>query len=388
MTKLTFEKATKTKAKLRMAFTGPAKSGKTYTALVLATALANGGRIGLVDTERGSSRKYADIFDFDIIELEEFHPNTYIAAIEVFETAGHAVIILDSLSHEWEGKRGVLELHDDATKTSRSDNSWAAWRRITPLHQGLMDKILRANAHIIATMRSKMAYIQTKDDKGKTEIKKVGLAPVQRQGMEYEFDILAEMRHDHRCVIGDTRCPAVDGASQLKPDGAWFQPIIDWLSDGSEEPARAKNIEPARELTQEEKDAEIRALNAWTQFFYIRWKKLYPADKNGEIAHREFACKSMKELYSPTNGSTIDRYQPILDLLEWAHDKGLKDDQLKDSLGIGLWHEYTLSVEDGMRRASAWMNAQAAEQAEPSAASPEAEKPTDEEIEKAPELLF
>ena len=297
MPKLTYERATKTKAKLRMAFTGPAKSGKTYTALVLATALANGGRIGVIDTERGSSRKYADLFNFDIVELEEFHPNTYIAAIEMFEAAGHAVIVIDSLSHAWAGKRGVLELHDDATKASRSDNSWAAWRGVTPLHQGLVDKILRANAHIIATMRSKMAYIQTKDDSGKTEIKKVGLAPVQRQGMEYEFDILAEMRHDHQCVIGDTRCPAVDGATQLKPDGDWFQPIIDWLSDG------AKPAPPKTEPHWMEDD-KARAR------FWARCDKL---GLGKPAVHREFAVESMKNC--PFSLATVDA---LLDMMENA----------------------------------------------------------------------
>lgn len=241
MPKLTFERATKTKSKLRMAFTGPAKSGKTYTALVLATALANGGRIGLVDTEHRSSTKYADIFEFDIVELEEFHPNLYIEAIELFEDAGHAVVILDSLSHAWMGKTGVLELHDEATEKSGSKDSYVSWRTITPLHRALIDKMQSADCHIIATMRSKMAYLRERDDRGKVTIRKVGLAPVQRQGMEYEFDILAEMHHDHRCVIGDTRCPTVDGATQMKPDGAWFQPILDWLSDGAEEPRREEH---------------------------------------------------------------------------------------------------------------------------------------------------
>jgi len=148
-------------------------------------------------------------------------------------------------------------------------------------------------------------------------------------------------------------------------------------------PQEAKQAEPEREPTQEEKDAETRALNAWTSFFYIRWQKLYPADKNGEIAHREFACKSMKELYSPTDGSAIDRYRPVLDLLEWAHDKGLTDAHLKDALGIGLWHEWVLSAEDGMRRASKWMDAQA-EGEKPS--QQEAEMPTVAELENAPEI--
>lgn len=251
MPKLTYERATKTKSKLRMAFTGPAKSGKTYTALVLATALvdAEGGTIGLIDTEHGSSRKYADIFAFDIMELEEFHPNSFIEGIEVFEAARHAVVILDSLSHAWIGKRGVLELHDDATAASRSKDSYISWRTITPLHRALIDKMLSANCHIIATMRSKMAYLRDTDDRGKTTIRKVGLAPVQRQGMEYEFDILAEMHHDHRIVIGDTRCPTVDGKTQMKPDAAWFQPILDWL-DG-EEPTSPDPEEPEKMRPQE-----------------------------------------------------------------------------------------------------------------------------------------
>ena len=246
MPKLTFEKATKTKSKLRMAFTGPAKSGKTYTALVLATALADGGRIGLIDTERRSSRKYADIFEFDVVDLEDFHPNTYIEAMDLAQAAGYAVVIIDSLSHAWIGKKGVLELHDEATARSQSKNSWAAWRNITPLHHNLIDKMLDLNCHVIVTMRSKMEYIQTEDDRGKTTIQKVGLAPVQRQGMEYEFDILAEMHHDHRIVIGDTRCPAIDGLSQMKPDGAWFQPILDWLSDGTEAPKKGNSAMPSR----------------------------------------------------------------------------------------------------------------------------------------------
>lgn len=230
-----FEKAKKWKSKLRMALTGPAKSGKTYTALVLATKLADGGRIGLIDTENRSSEKYADLFDFDIMELDDAHPESFIAGIEVFEKAGHAVVILDSLSHAWIGKQGVLELHDEATAASRSKDSYISWKTVNPLHRALINKMQSANCHIIATMRSKMAYLRTTDSQGKVTISKVGLAPVQRQGMEYEFDILGEMQQDHRIVIGDSRCPTVDGKTTMKPDGAWFQPIIDWL-DGIEPP--------------------------------------------------------------------------------------------------------------------------------------------------------
>ena len=287
MPQLTYEKATKTKSKLRMAFTGPAKSGKTYTALVLATALveAEGGTIGLIDTEHRSSRKYADIFEFDVMDLEEYHPNTYIAAIDVFEAAGHAVVILDSLSHAWIGKRGVLELHDEATLASRSRDSYISWRTITPLHRALIDKMLSANCHIIATMRSKMEYLRTTDSQGKTTIKKVGLAPVQRQGMEYEFDILAEMRHDHRCVIGDTRCPAVDGATQMKPDGTWFQPILDWLA----------GEEPPKEPHWIEKEQVRKRFWAWTTDMALNSKEVHEALGAEHVADYEGSMLEAKE---------------------------------------------------------------------------------------------
>jgi len=285
MATLTFERAIKTKAKLRMAITGPAKSGKTYTALVLATALADGGTIGLIDTERRSSRKYADTFEFDVMDLPDFHPHTYTEAISIFEKAGHSVIILDSLSHAWMGKRGVLELHDEATERSQSKNSWAAWRTITPLHRELIDKILDVQCHIIATMRSKMAYIQTKDDQGKTTIRKVGLAPVQRQGMEYEFDILAEMRHDHRIVIGDTRCPAVDGLTQMKPTGAFFQPIIDWL-DGAEPPKEPHWIE---------KEKVRKRFWAWTTDMGLSNKEVHEALGVEHVADYEGSMLGAKD---------------------------------------------------------------------------------------------
>lgn len=285
MAQPTFEKARKWKAKLRMAFTGPAKSGKTYTALVLATALANGGRIGLIDTENRSSEKYADIFDFDIMELDDAHPESFIAGIDVFEKAGHVVVILDSLSHAWIGKKGVLELHDDATVASRSKDSYISWRTITPLHRALIDKMQSVSCHLIATMRSKMAYIRTTDDRGKTTIRKVGLAPVQRQGMEYEFDILAEMQQDHRIVIGDSRCPAVDGKTEMKPDGTFFQPIIDWL-DGVEPP------KPPHWIDSEE---VRKRFWAWTTDMALKNKEVHEALEVEHVANYEGSMLEAKE---------------------------------------------------------------------------------------------
>lgn len=227
-----FSKATKTKAKLRMAIIGPSGSGKTYTALTLACAL--GGKVALMDTEHGSASKYADLFDFDTFEPDSFHPNTYIDAVAAASNAGYEVLIIDSLSHAWTGKDGALELVDREAAKSKSGNSFAAWRNITPLHNQLIDAMIGANLHIIATMRSKVEYIQTQDDRGRTVIKKVGMQPVQRDGMEYEFDIVADMDMDNNLIVGKSRCPILAGVMIAKPNEELAHTLSAWLSDGGE----------------------------------------------------------------------------------------------------------------------------------------------------------
>jgi len=209
-----FVKATKHEAKLRLALAGPSGSGKTYTALQIATHL--GEPIALVDTERGSARKYADIFNFDVLELDSFHPQQYIDAIHDAENAGYAVLILDSLSHAWTGKDGALELVDKAAKrlaaTYRSgrEDSFAAWREVTPLHNALVDAMVQSRLHLIVTMRTKTDYVvETKD--GKTAPRKIGLAPIQRDGLEYEFDVFADLDQDNTLIVQKTRCPALAG---------------------------------------------------------------------------------------------------------------------------------------------------------------------------------
>lgn len=232
---VTFQRATKRQARLRMAIDGPSGSGKTYTALVAAFALAGEqGKVAVIDTEHGSASKYADLFPpFDVLELATFHPQLYVDGIAAAEEAGYQVIVIDSLSHAWEGEGGVLELHDQATKRSQSGNSFTAWKDITPIHRKLVEAMLQSPCHVIATMRSKMEYIQTEDEKGRKIIKKVGLAPIQRQGIEYEMDVVADMDLEHNMVISKTRCFAIADQVVSKPAVAWFATLRTWLSDGA-----------------------------------------------------------------------------------------------------------------------------------------------------------
>jgi hypothetical protein len=234
-----FAKATKWQARLRMAIDGPAGSGKTYTALCFGCALARhrGGRLAVIDTERRSGSKYADRYDFDVVELDSFQPERYAEAIEAAERAGYPVIVVDSLSHAWEGEGGVLSLVDQATRRSQSGNSFAAWAEVTPRHRALVDALLQSTSDILATMRTKTEYVLEANARGKMVPQRKGTKPVQREGIDYEFDIVADMTADsHDLIVTKSRCPAVADQVVEKPGEAWFQQVIDWLVQGEEEP--------------------------------------------------------------------------------------------------------------------------------------------------------
>ncbi|MBW3636575.1 MAG: ATP-binding protein [Armatimonadetes bacterium] len=240
---MTFQKATKKSARLRMALIGVAGAGKTYTALSIASHL--GDKIAVLDTERGSASKYSDLFEFDVMEPETFSPKTYIDAIEAAESAGYDVIILDSLSHAWAGKDGALELVDRASRRAQSGNNFGAWRDVTPLHNAMVDTIIGAKIHIIATMRAKTEYVQEKDPKtGKTSVRKVGMAPVQRDGLEYEFDVVADIDSENNLVVGKTRCPAIAGAVFNKAGKDIALRLKNWLTDGGVAREAASKVVP------------------------------------------------------------------------------------------------------------------------------------------------
>src|SRR5690606_5228856 len=144
---------------------------------MLAKGLAgDGGRIAVIDTENNSAALYADECEFDVLNLDTFSPEVYVEAIKAAEAAGYDVLVIDSLSHAWMGKDGALELVDKAAKRYQG-NSFAAWRDVTPLHNQLVDTILQARLHVIATFRAKTEWVLETDPKtGKTQPRKVGLA--------------------------------------------------------------------------------------------------------------------------------------------------------------------------------------------------------------------
>lgn len=251
---MAFQKAVKRESKLRMAISGPAGAGKTWTALTLATRLADGGRVAVLDTERGSASKYADDFDFDADELESFDPRNYVKAIHEAEEAGFSVLVIDSLTHAWNGTGGLLDIVDAIAKRKYNNNTFAAWKDATPLQNQLIDALTSAKLHIIVTMRSKMDHAQEKNEKtGRVEVKKLGMAPIQRDGMEYEFDIVADMDIDNNMIIQKSRCSKLSGQIYAKPDGKVADVLKEWLRGA---PAEQKAPTPPRSLSPQQATSE------------------------------------------------------------------------------------------------------------------------------------
>jgi hypothetical protein len=187
-------KAERVKSKLRLGLAGPSGSGKTMSALKVAKGI--GGPVCLIDTERGSGDLYANLYDYSVISLEPpFKPETLIEAIHAAEKQGFSVIIIDSLSHFWSDEGGILDQADKMQSSGK--NRFTLWADLTPQHRRLVNAMLNSPKHIIGTMRSKQEYAMETDDKGKASVKKLGLAPVQREGMEFEFTVFFDIDQSH-----------------------------------------------------------------------------------------------------------------------------------------------------------------------------------------------
>lgn len=262
-----FRKAVKQEAKLRLAIAGPSGSGKTYTSLAIATAL--GGPVAVVDTEHGSASKYADVFDFDTLRLTPpYHPDRFVEAIEAAASEGYNVVVLDSLSHAWNGTGGLLEIVDQIAIRMKTSNTYAAWKDATPLQNRLVEAILRADLHVIATMRSKQDYVQEQDDRGRTRIRKLGMAPVQRDGFEYEFDVFMDMDMDNNGIIGKTRCPALTNRVFAKPGADIAGILSEWLA-GEPAPVRqAQEKQPSIPPVDPKLDKALAEMNRFGIQYY------------------------------------------------------------------------------------------------------------------------
>lgn len=229
---MAFQKAVKTKAKLRVALAGVSGAGKTYSALTMAKAL--GGKVAVIDSERSSALLYADKFDFDHMDLSDHGIDRYKAAIR--EAAAYDVLIIDSLSHEWAGRGGALE---EVDRKKGAGNSFAAWNGVSQKHAGLLDDILMHPGHVIVTMRKKSAFV-LETVNGKQVPRKVGMEVVQRDGIEFEFTVLLSLERDGQILIEKSRCSALEEMGALRRDDIVKagETLREWLASGVDAPKK------------------------------------------------------------------------------------------------------------------------------------------------------
>ncbi len=237
-----FTKAVKTKAKLRVALAGVSGAGKTYSALVMAKAL--GGKVALIDSERNSALLYADKFDFDHLDLSDHGIDRYKAAIR--EASAYDVLIIDSLSHEWAGRGGALE---EVDRKKGAGNSFAAWNGVSQKHAGLLDDILMHPGHVIVTMRKKSEFV-LETVNGKQVPRKIGMAVVQREGIEFEFTVLLSMEREGQVLIEKSRCSALEemGALRREDIDKAGETLRDWLATGAEPTPRQSTDAVLKEI--------------------------------------------------------------------------------------------------------------------------------------------
>ncbi|MGO4912549.1 AAA family ATPase [Leeuwenhoekiella sp. W20_SRS_FM14] len=245
---MNLRKSERKRAKIKMALQGSAGSGKTYSSLLLAKGLINGdfSKVAIVDSENGSADLYAHLGQYNVLSLTPpFTPEKYIQAIDVCLKAGMKVIILDSISQVWDE---LLDFH-----SKLPGNSFSNWNKVTPRQRAFVDKILQADAHIIATMRTKQDYVLNQKD-GKYIPEKVGLKAVQRDGVDYEFTLVFDIDSKHFAVASKDRTNLFSGKPEFTINSATGKKILEWCNDG-------ETLEDTRLKIQSCKDLEqLRAL--------------------------------------------------------------------------------------------------------------------------------
>lgn len=248
-----FKKAERFKQFARIGIYGASGHGKTYSSLIGAQAIADatGGRVALIDTEKGKSQLYSpgsgnkangkDEFDFDIVEMSA--PFTTERMIEyinaVSKSEEHTVLVIDSLSHVWFGEGGLLDQKNKLAKL-RQYNDFTAFAEIKKMYDKLVESIIAANVHIIVTLRAKQAYEITKKEQPngymKTNIERVGTAPVFRGDFIYELDLVCAISEGALCTVEKTRYSPYAGKTMDKPDAEFFLEFWRWLDGVADDP--------------------------------------------------------------------------------------------------------------------------------------------------------
>ena len=222
------QQASRKRAKIKMALQGPSGSGKTYSALLLAFGLTGDySKIAVIDTENNSADLYAHLGGYNTLGIKApFSPEKYSEAINLCEREGMEVIIIDSISHEWEGSGGILDTH-----SNMAGNSFTNWSKLTPRHNAFIQSILQSSCHIIGTIRSKQDYVLNEKN-GKVVPEKIGLKGVTREGIDYEFTLVFDIDIKHHAVTSKDRTMLFNGKPEFTITPATGAAIAEWCNTG------------------------------------------------------------------------------------------------------------------------------------------------------------
>lgn len=321
-----FIKATKASQKLKLLLQGASGSGKTYSALILATEIIKkfGGRIAFIDSENGSASLYSDKFDFDVMELKDYSVSSYIKEMEeAMNSKEHTICIIDSITQEWEW---ILDQVTAITQASSSKNSYNSWAIPSEYHNKFLKTILKFNKHLICTVRAKQDYDQ-KNENGKKSIVKLGLAPIQREGIEYEFTTAFMINHDNKAEATKDRTDIFKSKGLFKISPNEANELLDWLDNA---PAQKE-----QELLQQAKE-HINTIQPELYIEYINKGDLPRKISNTEIVLelKKYAFdKAMEQGYKISIDKT--KFENIEPNLDKKIDENLADFMPFSKLEIG-----------------------------------------------------
>lgn len=221
-------KATRQKAKIRLGLSAVSGGGKTYSAILIAKGLCGDlTKVAVIDTENNSADLYAHLGDYNVLPLAPpYAPERYIDAIKACESSGMEVIIIDSITHEWDGKGGCLEIQESL------GGKYQDWAKVTPRHQAFIEAIVSSKCHIITTVRRKQDYEMSKDSNGKVKVEKAGLKEVTREGFEYELTANLELDTRHNATASKDRTGLFMGKPSFTPSEETGKMIAEWCESG------------------------------------------------------------------------------------------------------------------------------------------------------------
>ena len=293
-------KAERRKAKIKMALQGPSGSGKTYSSLLLAFGLCGKwSKIAVIDTENHSAHLYAHLGEYNVLNIgAPYTPEKYTEAIKLCEKSEMEVIIIDSISHEWEGSGGILDIHGNM-----AGNSFTNWSRLTPRHNDFIQTILQSPCHIIGTIRSKQDYV-LQEKNGKMVPEKVGMKGVTREGMDYEFTMVLDIDIKHHASASKDRTQLFTGKPEFTITEDIGMKISEWCQAGTDEVAALQSSNVVT-ISQEELLSKIQSCKTYNELLALY--KEYPTDDEkllNAFSTKRTAFQISKPIVQPQNIST------------------------------------------------------------------------------------